>query len=65
MSSAAKIPPDDLRATKRPAKARELHDVTNAGPSIKTLLRRPIVAVQPAAGTALQSRHHVSPHSQA
>jgi hypothetical protein len=60
MSSDAKIPPADLRATKRPAKARELHDVTNPAPSLKAPVRR-----QPAAGTATHSRHPVSPRSQA
>ena len=41
-----------------------LHDVTDQTVSAKAASRRPMVATQPAAGTANHARHHVSRHAQ-
>jgi hypothetical protein len=64
MCAKSKSTPARVSSSVGPIKQLVLHDVTNSVPSTKAMLRRRSVAVQPAAGTALHSRHHVSPKSQ-
>ena len=42
-----------------------LHDVTNPEASANAAARHPLIATQPASGTANHARHHVSPKAQA
>ena len=52
-------------ASVRTVKPPVAHDVTNQTASANAASRRPIVATQPASGTANHSRHHVSRQTQA
>jgi len=56
--------PADEKASVSTVQPPVSHDVTNEKASANPASRRPLIATQPASGTANHARHHVSRHTQ-